>query len=71
MMKSNEFYQHDNNTDVAIHVVEDARYVPEAKAYDVYVNWVNVVNPNNPHYMWVSENIRIKEEDLDRWKRLG
>lgn len=57
--------RHDNNTDVAIETVS-ATQLPNGDL-DCYVNWFNIVNPDNIFYI-DSEHIIIKKDDVENWK---
>ena len=66
-MKTNFIYKHDNNTDVAMWVL-NSLYIPEKDVYKIKCRWLNIVNPKNVFDLGVIDKVEVKRADVKNWK---
>ena len=59
-------YKHDNNTDVAFHVVH--QQLMDGGDWQLVVYWWNVGECHKPWCMDIRQNITVKKADVGRWK---
>lgn len=62
----NWLYKHDNNTDVAMFIIESFE---EDDGWNVYVEWFDVNPKHNLRSLNIRDTVKVKKCDIEKWRK--
>lgn len=66
---SNDYlYKHENNTDVAMFVIDA---VKKFSGWKLHILWYNIGKCHSPYSMNIKESVFIKNEDIQKWLKIS